>query len=564
MSDSLKQGQLFFNLERNGTKVTIIVKKDGQLIHADNIDPRSAQSRNRFRNDLLNLVPATNEEDIDAELLRLVDRTEDKAESDQQVKEFDCSAIIRPEQFITSNVNGLTVSVLQRAGLGKPIPSWLTYLKHKDGRREVVELDDFIEISDGSKLWVNPKPSTPQIQNNSSWSSASRQLWLDGKSSLDPLTLFKSLCKQVEYFVDFPKPVAAGTIATLSLWTILTYAYQAWDAVPYLYLGGQFNSGKTRVFEVLSRVVFRPLTSSSITGPALFRTLHNCGGTLLYDEAERLRQNTPDTAELRSMLLCGYKQGGKSTRMEPTADGGYKTEYYDVYGPKALACINGLDSTLASRCIPIMMFRASSDSVKPSRRINSCDVAWQRLRDDLYVLAIENSQEWLEIASDSSVCEGINSRDFELWQPLLSLASWLENKHGAIGLHSLVHKHALTNLEMNQDDRVPECDEILLEELLIFVRNREEPTSRQILERARERESELFNRWQAGGVCRRLRIYGIQLSKKSNGHRQYRNVPIQQLFKIQENYSIDLGITDDDLPDRGSLESLNVTHVPAI
>ena len=48
-------------------------------------------------------------------------------------------------------------------------------------------------------------------------------------------------------------------MATLALWSVLTYCYQAWDAVPYLNIGGPIRSGKTRLFEILSRLAFRPL-----------------------------------------------------------------------------------------------------------------------------------------------------------------------------------------------------------------------------------------------------------------------------------------------------------------
>jgi hypothetical protein len=44
-----------------------------------------------------------------------------------------------------------------------------------------------------------------------------------------------------------------GTTATLALWTILTYCFSVWDAVPYLFVGDPLVSGKSRVFEILSR-----------------------------------------------------------------------------------------------------------------------------------------------------------------------------------------------------------------------------------------------------------------------------------------------------------------------
>ena len=50
--------------------------------------------------------------------------------------------------------------------------------------------------------------------------------------------------------------------------------------------------------------------TSDLKAPTLFRTLHNYGNTLLLDEAEKLKSNTPDIGEILTMLLAGYKRGG--------------------------------------------------------------------------------------------------------------------------------------------------------------------------------------------------------------------------------------------------------------
>src|SRR4051812_49612286 len=114
---------------------------------------------------------------------------------------------------------------------------------------------------------------------------------------------------------------------------MLTYVYVAWDAVPYLYIGGPAGSGKTRVFELLSRLCFRPLSSSNLSAPALFRTLHDRGGTLLLDEAERLTDGGDDVAEPRSILLAGYKRGGRASRLE-SAGGKYQKSGIHGCGPQ--------------------------------------------------------------------------------------------------------------------------------------------------------------------------------------------------------------------------------------
>jgi hypothetical protein len=305
-------------------------------------------------------------------------------------------------------------------------------------------------------------------------------------------------------------------------------------------VGGPMNSGKTRVFEILCRLVYRPLQSSNVTAPALFRTLHDKGGTLLFDEAERLRQNTPEVGEILSMLLAGYKRGGQATRLEADGDT-FRTVAFDVYGPKALACIAGLPPTLSSRSISILMFRAAPDSIKPQRRIDADPTSWERLRDDLHALALEHGAKWLELAEKSSVCpQGISGRAYELWQPLLALAFWIES-HGAEGLLSLMQKHAFKSLDASREDQIPDADEILLEILTDRVRMGEFPTPGEICTRAKELESTIFDRWTPRTVSKRLKTYGFE-TRKVDRRREYRHTTLADLAHVQRNYGIDLGI----------------------
>jgi hypothetical protein len=311
--------------------------------------------------------------------------------------------------------------------------------------------------------------------------------------------------------------------------------------VPYLNIGGPLGSGKSRLFEILGRLVFRPLASSNMTAAALFRTLHAQGGTLLLDEAERLRQTqAPDVADLLSMLLAGYKRGGQASRLEAIGDTGrFKMVSFDVFGPKALACIAGLPPALASRCIVVTMFRAAPRSEKPRRRIDVDPSGWQRLRDDLHALAMEHGSSWLDLARRTDVCPAMGGRDFELWQPLLALASWMES-HGARGLLSLLKSHALATIERGRDESVPDADETLLRILADAVRAGDRLTPHEILARALDSEPVIFKNWQPRTVTARLKSYGIPTARKIGSRREYRDVTPDVLRRIQASYGIDL------------------------
>jgi hypothetical protein len=221
---------------------------------------------------------------------------------------------------------------------------------------------------------------------------------------------------------------------------------------------------------------------------------------------------------------------------------------FDVFGPKALACIAGLPPNLASRCIPVMMFRAGPDSPKPTRRLDADTEGWQQLRDDLHVFALEHGAAWLDLARRPNVCPpGISGRAAELWQPLLALAWFIEN-HGGLGLLEVVTKHAQQSVEAGAEDQTPEADEVLLEVLKAFVENSGQPTPGEILERAKERDPGTFDRWVAQTVSRRLKNYGIPAPKKSHGQRRYRDVTLKTLERIQRHYGIDLGFQQADHP----------------
>ena len=511
----------------------------------DRVIVTSAKSRAAFAAQVCRRWPQAAKQDIEGALEQLArEHVEARARRPDTSAdgERDPSMILRPERFITSAVSGFAVPVLGEHN-GKPVGRWTLLLQWDDGKRQKRELNGKLTLPGGRPLWIAPTPAEPgptQAKSLAGWSLEARRAWLDGAPAPNQADVFKRLCTHVSTFIDLPQETAAGTTATLALWTLLTYGYPAFDAVPYLHVGGALASGKSRLFEILVRLVFRPLTSSSLTGPALFRTLHDRGGTLLLDEAERLRQPTPETAEIMSMLLAGYKRGGQATRLEPVNDT-FRSVSFDVYGPKSLAGVAGLPAALASRCISIRMFRAAPDSPKPRRRIDADPDTWRQLRDDLYALALSNGPAWLTMTSRADVCPSMSGRNSELWQPLLALAAWIEEA-GATGLLTLMQKHALANIEGAQEDQTPDVDEALLKLLAEDSRAGNTPTPGEILTKAQTAEPQTFRNWSARGVAEHLERYGLT-THKTGGRKVIGQEGIDRLRRVQACYGIDLGFS---------------------
>lgn len=519
---------------------TLTAKMRGMVVAIEKVDLTKPKTREAFRESLCNEFPALDPGWVDAELLKIAAALlSAKAVDPTPVpladgKEVDISRIVRPERFITAAVSGLTVPIATDFD-GKIIALWKTYMQWANGRRECCSVQNAIEVHDGTQIFVHPQPSLPTVNMPCGWTAHARDAWLKGSTNPEPVELFKRICDRIDHYVALS---TRGATATLALWIMLTYLYPAWDAVPYLYVGGPAGSGKTRLFHVLAKLVFRPLFSSSITAAALFRTLHNQGGTLLFDEAERLKGNAPEVAELLSMLLAGYKRGGQATRLEPVGDT-FKMVTFDVYGPKALACIAGLPGPLLSRCITVMMFRTPPQSPMPRRRIDS-DPAWGSLRDDLHALTLSEGPLWIEYVNCSSVCPEWSGRDYELWQPLLALAAYLED-HGNNGLLRLVQEHAQRTITEYADNQVPDADETLLRALTEKIVAGQAPSPGALLAIAKQRDVETFMRWSPRGIAARLERYNLH-TNKTGGNKVYGRVTTADLCRIQSNYGIDLGL----------------------
>lgn len=519
------------------------------VIACESFNLTKGAERAAFAAGICSKRPGIDQATLEAELLKLAaDLTGkgDRAEAaPSALPEVDTSRIVRPERFITPDVSGLAMPMMTSLG-DKMIGRWLMYLRWAEGKRERRPLGPTIDVADGARLFVYPEASEPTPSMKPGWSASARRRWLDGEPAPNPTEVFRQVCERFAYFLDLPVPEGPGVTATLACWVMMTYSYSVWPAVPYLFVGGALGSGKSRTFEVLNRLAFRPLNSSSMTAPALFRTLHANGGTLLLDEAERLRDTkSPEVGELLSMLLAGYKRGGTATRLEPVGDS-FRTVNFDVFGPKALACIAGLPPALASRCIPIIMFRAAPGSEKPRRRIDADAAGWQRLRDALHAMALEHGATWLELPARVDVCPEMTGRDYELWQPLLAIASWLE-ENGAKGLLRLMQEHALATIDAGKDDQVADADEVLLRLLVERRMALESPQPRELLEAAQAAEPNVFRSWSAKGVANALKRYGVTTAVL-HGRRVYSRVTLSDLKRIEITYGLTLGLPENVAP----------------
>ena len=164
--------------------------------------------------------------------------------------------------------------------------------------------------------------------------------------------------------------VTAEQADALALWTLHTYIVQTFSTTPYLIVtSAEKRSGKTRLIETLTPVAHNAIPLTAPTEAVLYRIAAS-GPTLLIDETDALfngikGQLSERQEALRGILNAGYRKGMKVWRCAP---GSNEPEGWNVYGPKVLAGIGRLPTTLEDRGLCIRLSRRlSSEPVERFR-----------------------------------------------------------------------------------------------------------------------------------------------------------------------------------------------------
>ncbi|RKX62140.1 MAG: hypothetical protein DRP37_02350, partial [Thermodesulfobacteriota bacterium] len=161
--------------------------------------------------------------------------------------------------------------------------------------------------------------------------------------------LLDTIYKVVLDYVIMP----AGSAVAFSLWTLLTYSYNAFRILPVLELKSpEKRCGKTRLLEVLSALAHRAFPSCNLTSATVYRVIEKCQPCFLIDEADTF---LPNNDELRGVLNSGHTV--KNAFVIRCNSETNEPERFSTWCPKAIALIGKLPSTLDDRAIVISLKR---------------------------------------------------------------------------------------------------------------------------------------------------------------------------------------------------------------
>lgn len=262
------------------------------------------------------------------------------------------------------------------------------------------------------------------------WSQASIGRFLKNESVGSIAQAYLSILEQLASHIDL------GTyenIETLALWIIATYLHRLFPAFPYIHLNGMAEAGKSKTLHLASLIAFNACMGAETTPAALVRLTHDNQSTLCLDEIEKLQNAKDETSQAALAILnVGYKRGASINKMESGRNGkDWSIKEFDPYSPKILAGIRGLEMTLASRCISIMLIKSENQEIV-NHEVDSEAPIWGEIRDIIYEGIM--SGEWLTVKDIYAALEDteIKGRNWETWKPLLAVAKHINQVHAGL------------------------------------------------------------------------------------------------------------------------------------
>lgn len=220
-----------------------------------------------------------------------------------------------------------------------------------------------------------------------------------------------------------------GLATVIACWIIQTFCFEIFEYCGYVALRSPTpRCGKSRLLKLIALFV-DSLVIIIPTAATIFRSTRR---VLLLDEVDQLRNKDKETfGVVLSVLNSGFEKGGVIERVEKEK-GSFVVKSYNVYGPKALAGIEGLADTLADRCFQIPMKRRASRSSRMNlRRMKpSIQGIQQNIRKWL-AQRMEQIEELYEgLPDEIHQLNGFDDRFQDISEPLVVLAQLADTERG--------------------------------------------------------------------------------------------------------------------------------------
>jgi len=223
------------------------------------------------------------------------------------------------------------------------------------------------------------------------------------------LELIDLVFKEIDMFID----AELEEKAVFTAFVVLSYVQELFDTLPYLYVVGDNESGKTHLVILLGELCYRPLVGVSHTAADLYSYLEDdIPLTIIEDEF----QGSERDSEKMKIYKSGYKKGAKVARVT-TFDGGRRIDYFNCFGLKIMAAEKLVENKgLMQRCIVVEMVEGYPE--KDYYDVGDYErFSW--LRSELLKWRMRVLVKHEELPTVS--VDWLRGRDRELYLPLLTI-----------------------------------------------------------------------------------------------------------------------------------------------
>ena len=205
------------------------------------------------------------------------------------------------------------------------------------------------------------------------------------------------------------------TAVAAALWVVMSWLMEVVMVAPLaLITAPEKRCGKTLLLTLIGKLTPRPLTSSSITPSALFRSIDLWKPTLLIDEVDACLK---DNEELRGLINSGHTRDSAYT-IRCVGDDHTPTKF-NTWAAKALSGIGHPADTLLDRSI-ILELRRKLPSEKVERIRHAGADLFNELSAKLARFAEDNTE--AARAARPTLPHTLNDRQQDNWEPLLAIA----------------------------------------------------------------------------------------------------------------------------------------------
>lgn len=260
-------------------------------------------------------------------------------------------------------------------------------------------------------------------------SKTSDSLIVDTEPYAEPITDITIVADQIYQILDDHIACTHAVKVAATLWILMTWFIPASDISPIAWINApEKRCGKSTLLKLMSRLSKKSLSTSNITGPALFRCIEAYEPTLFIDEVDTFLN---DDEGIRGVLNAGHSRDGSVITRCFGDD--HQLVTFNVYSAKAISGIGKISGTLIDRSISLTLRRKMKNESKKRVRDLPVDIT-NKIQSQLARWSNDNMA--AVKAAKPVLPTYINDRAQDNWEILLKIAmilgdDWLEKAHNA-------------------------------------------------------------------------------------------------------------------------------------